>query len=107
MAASITIRLSDIEEQIDDTAEQLQNDEGASPALKAVFEELHQKTREARDTLKGASEGEIRDHIIELEQAADSAKCAVEAEEDISSATREGVLAVHAALSEMKGELGD
>ena len=107
MAASITARLSDIEEQIDETAGQLENDSGASPALKAVFEELHRKTREARDTLKDADESTIREHVIEVEQAADSAKYAAEADETISSTTRDAVLGVHDALCELKSELGD
>jgi hypothetical protein len=105
MAASITIRLGDIEEQIDAVAARLENDAGASPALKAVFDELHRKTREARDALKGADENKIREHIFEVEQAADSAKRAAEADESISSTTREAVLGVHDALCELKGEL--
>lgn len=107
MAASITTRLSEIEEQIDSAAEQLESDPAVSPALKAVFDELHRKTREARDTLKGADQDKIRDHVIEVEQAADSAKCAAEAEEKISSTTRDAVLGIHDALCELKGELGD
>ena len=107
MAASITTRLSDIEEQIDGAAEQLESDPAVSPALKAVFDELHRKTREARDTLTGADEDKIRERVIEVEQAADSAKCAVEADEKISGTTRDAVLEIHDALCEVKGELGD
>ena len=107
MAASITTRLSDIEEQIDGAAEQLESDPAISPALKAVFDELHRKTREARDSLKGADEDKIREHVIEVEQAADSAKCAAEADQKISSATRDAVIEIHDALCELKSELGD
>jgi hypothetical protein len=107
MAASITTRLADIEEQIDETAEQLEQDAGASSSLKAVFEELHRKTREARDTLKGADEETIREHVIEVEQAADSAKYAAEADEKISSVTRDAVFGIHDALCELKAEVAD
>ena len=107
MAASITTRLGDIEEQIDDAAEQLENDAGASPALKAVFDELHRKTKEARDALKGADEDKIREHVVEVEQAADSAKRAAEADQAISSTTRKTVLGIHDALCELKGEVAD
>jgi hypothetical protein len=107
MAASITTRLSDIEEQMDSAAEQLENDSRASSALKAVFDELHQKTREARDVLKGAGEDEIREHVIEVEQAADSAKRAAEADQEISSTTREAIVEIHDALCEIKSELSD
>jgi hypothetical protein len=54
MAASITTRLRDID------AEQLESDFVVSPALEAVFDELHRKTREERGTLSGADEDEIR-----------------------------------------------
>ena len=107
MAASITVRLGAIEEQIDDAASQLENDSAVSPALRAVFEELHRKTREARDSLSGASEEQIREQVIEVEQAADSAKRAVEAEENISSETRDAVLGIHDSLSELKEEFED
>ena len=72
-----------------------------------VFEELHRKTREARDSLSGASEEQIREQVIEVEQAADSAKRAVEAEENISSETRDAVLGIHDSLSELKEEFED
>ena len=107
MAASITIRLADIEEQIDDVEAQLGNDSGASPALKAVFQELHRKTREARDSLKGADEQTIREHVIEVEEAADCAKRAAQADDKVSTANRDAVVKVHDALCELKGELGD
>jgi hypothetical protein len=107
MAASIPIRLADIEEQIDHVEAQLGNDSGASPALKAVFEELHRKTRDARDHLKGADERTIRDHVIEVEEAADCAKRAAQADETVSDASRSAVLKVHDALCALKGDLGD
>ena len=107
MAASVSTRLAGIEEQIDDVAAKIENEVEASPAFRAVFEELHRKTREARDELKGADEASIRDHVIEVEQAADSAKLAAEAEEGLSDKVRDAVLDVHDALSELKAELGD
>jgi hypothetical protein len=105
MASSITVRLGDIEEQIDDAAAQLEGDTSASSAFKAVFDELHRKTREARDTLKAADENKIREHITEVEEAADCAKRAAEADENLSDKTREAVLEIHDALSELKDEL--
>ena len=105
MAASITQQLSDIEEQIDGVVEKVNADPHASPALKAVVAELHAKTREARDETKGAAERTIRDHIIEAEEAADSAKHAAEAETQISGATRQAVLDAHDALCALKAAL--
>jgi hypothetical protein len=105
MAASITQQLSDIEEQIDGVMATVNADPGASGALKAVVSELHTKTREARDETKGADERTIRDHIIEAEEAADSAKHAAEAEGRISQETRQAVLSIHDALCALKGAL--
>ena len=105
MAASLTQQLSDIEEQIDDLMETLKRDQGVSPALQAVVTELHDKAREARDEIRGADERSIRDHLIEVEQAADSAKRAAEADDKISAATRRAVLDAHSALRELKEAL--
>lgn len=105
MSAAITTLLTDIEENIDTAAEQLKNDAGASPVLKAVFDELHRKARAARDGVRGADENSIREQLIEVEQAADSAKLAAKADERISASTREAVLAIHDALCAMKAEL--
>ncbi len=105
MAASFVQRFTDIEEQIDGVVAQLKSDAGASPALQAVVAELHEKAREARDKIKGADERAIRDHIIEVEEAADCAKRAAEAEEQISDKTRRAVLEAHATLCALKSEL--
>jgi hypothetical protein len=105
MAASITQQLSDIEEQIDGLMETIKGDDGASSALRAVINELHSKAREARDEVRGADERSIRDHVIEVEQAADSAKKAAEADGQISDATRRAVLDAHSKLSALKKAL--
>lgn len=105
MAASFTQKLTDIEEQIDRVVEKVNADPGASAALKAVVAELHTKARDARDETRGAGERAIRDHIIEAEEAADSAKRAAEAETEISSETRQAVLDAHDALCALKGTL--
>ncbi len=107
MAASIPIRLAEIERQIDGAAKEIEKDAGASAVLKAVFEELHRKTCEARDTLNGADARTIREHLIEVEQAADSAKSAAEAEEKIAGVTRDAVIEVHDALRELKRDISD
>lgn len=105
MAASITVRISDIEEKIGQTTEQLEKDSGASPSLKAELEALHRKTRDACNALRGADEETIREQIIEVEHAADSAKRVAEADPSLASDTRDAVLSVHGALSEIKGEV--
>ena len=107
MATSIPQQLSDIEERIDNTVAIMNADSGASGPLRAVVNELHNKTRKARDETRGADERTIRDHIIEAEEAADAAKLAAEADESISEATRQAVLDAHEALCSLKADLPD
>ena len=70
-----------------------------------MIDELHSKAREARDEVRGADEQAIRDHVIEVEQAADSAKRAAEADRKISEATRRAVLEAHSKLRAIKDAL--
>ena len=101
---SITSELSRIEELVDRALEAVERDRGASPVLKAVVEEFHAKARKARDDAEEAEEEPIREHIVELEQAGDSAKVAAHADEGIQDATRETVLASHEAICSLKSE---
>ena len=101
---SIAAELSRIEELADRAIEALERDKGASPVLRAVVEEFHQKAKKARDDSEEAEEEPIREHIVELEQAGDSAKVAAYADEGIQNATRELILAAHEAICSLKAE---
>ena len=105
--ASIAQHLVDIEEQVDHAVERVNADPGASPALQAVIAEFHAKARLARDETRGADERTVRDHVIEAEEAADAAKKAAEADENISDATRRAVILAHDAMCDLKGDLPD
>jgi hypothetical protein len=105
--ASIAQQLIDIEEQIDRAVGKVNADPGASPALQAVVAELHAKARLAREETRGADERTVRDHVIEAEEAADAAKKAAEADENISEATRSAVVAAHDSMCDLKGDLPD
>jgi hypothetical protein len=54
---------------------------------------------------KAATSSDERVAVIELEQAGDSAKAAVEADAGVSSATRDLVLEAHLAICIAKGKL--
>ena len=101
---TITERLVEVDEKVQKAVAALESDGGASPVLKAVVEAFQ---REARHTLEDVEEAEaapIREHIVELEQAGDSAKCAAEADPGIQPETRQLVVDAHQAISSLKAE---
>ena len=98
-------RLTQIDEKIRRAVEMVEADSGASPVLGAVAQELQRKSQKAMGALQGADDGEIRDAIIETEQAADSAKFAAEADQGAKEETREAVVAAHLSICILKGKL--
>jgi hypothetical protein len=85
--------------KIDGACDAVRGDEGASPVLAAVVNEFAKKAE------KAAGSPDERVAIIELEQAGDSAKAAVEADPGVSPATRDAVLEAHLAICIAKGKL--
>jgi hypothetical protein len=77
----------------------VRGDDGASPVLVAVVNEFAKKGE------KAAHSPDERVAVIELEQAGDSAKVAVEADPGVSSATRDAVLEAHLAICIAKSKL--
>ena len=59
----------------------------------------------AKKAAKAAGSLDERTAVIELEQAGDSAKAAVEADPGVSPATRDAVLEAHLAICFAKGKL--
>lgn len=104
---SIAAELGRIEELVDRAVEAVERDKGASPVLRAVVGEFHEKARKARDDSEEAEEEPIREHIVELEQAGDSAKVAAHADQGIQGPTREAVLAAHEAICSLKAETAE
>lgn len=102
--ATTAERLTRIHEQIDAAAAAVEADDGASPVLSAVVQELARKAEKSLDTLPDADEATLRLSIVEVEQAADSAKAAVEADAGPSDATRQAVLDAHLAICILKAK---
>jgi hypothetical protein len=98
-------RLTKVDEKIEQALTALQGEANASPALKAVVEEFRDKSRKALDDLEAAEDESIRDHIIELEQAGDSAKCAAQAEQGLSDKARKAILGAHEVICALKSEI--
>jgi hypothetical protein len=79
-------------------------DAGASPVLVAVVEELARKADKAVSLL--ADPARSREAVVELEQAADSARVAARADTGAAEATREAIVVAHDAVCVLKGEQG-
>lgn len=105
MAASFTQRFKDIDQLIEEAMSRVDADAGASAPLKAVVAEFRDKTRKAVEQISGADERTIRDCVIEVEQAADSAKKAAQAEDGLASTSQQSVLKAHGAICALKSEL--
>lgn len=105
MAASFTQRLKDIDQLIEEAMSRVEADAGASAPLKAVVAEFRDKARKAVNQIAGADERTIRDCVIEVEQAADSAKKAAQADDGLNAASRQAVLEAHGAMCALKHEL--
>jgi hypothetical protein len=78
-------------------------DPGASVVLVAVVREFDKKAD--KSNANSATEAAARDSVIELEQAGDSAKAAVEADLGASEATRQAVQDAHLAICILKTEV--
>ena len=98
-------RLAQIDEQARRAVEVAEADTGASVVLRAVAKELYRKSKKALGVLAAADDKAIHAAVIEVEQAADSAKVAVEADPWATAETREAVLAAHLSVCVLKSEL--
>jgi hypothetical protein len=92
-------RLERARVKIDSALEVVRNDEGASPVLLAVVNEFASKAEKAVGLV------DQRTAVVELEQAGDSAKAAVEADRGASPTTRDAVLEAHLSICIAKGKL--
>jgi hypothetical protein len=97
--STIPERLREARVKIEDARDVVRGDRAASPVLVAVVNEFAIKAAKAT-----ASDDE-RAAVIELEQAGDSAKAAVEADTGVAEATRQVVLDAHLAICIAKGKL--
>lgn len=92
-------RLERARVKIDSALQAVRSDEGASPVLLAVVKEFSSKAE------KAIGLADQRTAVIELEQAGDSAKAAVEADLGASGAVRDAVLEAHMSICVAKAKL--
>jgi type IV secretory pathway VirJ component len=97
--ATMSERLSEARVKIEDARDVVRSDRGSSPVLIAVVDEFANKAE------KAAAADDERSAVIELEQAGDSAKAAVEADTGVAGATRQAVLDAHLVICIAKAKL--
>lgn len=97
--ATTTERLRAVRVKIDEARDLVRGDPEASPVLVAVVNEF------ANKAAKAVAADDERGAVIELEQAGDSAKAAVEADAAVSDTTRQAVLDAHLAICITKAKL--
>jgi hypothetical protein len=101
----VSDRLAQIDEQIEDALRMVEKDQNASPALIAVVKQFDEKSKKTLAAIENGDEESISEHVVELEQAADSAKVAAEADEGISYQARQAVIEAHDPICDLKSEL--
>ncbi|MDD7937099.1 hypothetical protein PHK61_01555 [Actinomycetospora lutea] len=97
----IRARLDDCRAKTATAMADTEGDDGASVVTVAVVREFLSKADKAGRT----PDDEARDAVIELEQAADSAKAAAAADPRLGGAARESVEAAHLAICILKTEV--
>jgi hypothetical protein len=100
---TIPERFDEIDWQVGQAMSAVEADTGASPVLYAVVKEFRIKSLKTLDALKDADNQAVIEHLIEVEQAADSAKYAAEADEGLSEETRKAILDAHILTCMLKG----
>jgi hypothetical protein len=96
-------RLEDVKKKTTEALHAAEADPGASVVLVAVVREFDTKADKAGR--EAATEAAARDAVIELEQAGDSAKAAVEADPGAAEATNQAVQEAHLAICILKTEV--
>lgn len=87
--------MSEVERGLEASLRALEGDGGASPVLRAVVEEFKRKYQKTRGFILGPDERLARESLIELEQAADSARYAALADTGARPATRDTIVDTH------------
>ena len=98
-------RFLEFEEQSDRALELVESDPAASPVLVAVVQELSRKAKKTHAPVTGGNTVTRREAIIEVEQAADSAKVAAEADGGAREETRQAVLEAHLTICLLKAKM--
>ena len=96
-------RLGKLQERVDAALTAAKSDDGASPVLLAVVEEFSRKMKKALGTLDDG--GNEREAVVEVEQAADSAKYAAEADPGLGTDAKQAIVEAHDRICVLKNKM--
>ena len=99
----VMTRLGAVKNKTAEALRAIDADTGASAVTRAVVREFDTKADKANRQPQG--DGSVRDSVIELEQAGDSAKVAVESDPDLGRDAFHAVQNAHLAICVLKTEL--
>jgi hypothetical protein len=102
---SLDERFRLIERHVANAVSAVERDEDASPVLKAVVRELHRKQTKALGLPRDRVTQALREAVIEVEQAADSAKLGADADPRASPDTKRAIEDAHLAFCMLKADL--
>ena len=103
--SSVREKLVEFDALVERAVAQVDRDSGVSSVLKAVLGDFQRKSKKAlQGAAAAAPEQQVR-LVVELEQAADSAKYAAQADPGCSEASRNAVVAAHDPICGYKHEL--
>lgn len=95
--------LGDVKTRTAEALRATEADSGASAVLLAVVREFDSKAH--KGTSQTGDQGAVREAVIEVEQAGDSAKAAAEADAGLSEPAKQAVLDAHLAICILKTEM--
>jgi hypothetical protein len=98
-------RYSQLLGKVERAAQMVDGDANASDVLKAVVAEFRKKADKGLRMLESSPSDRVREIIIEVEQAADSAKVAAQADRGASEDTRRTVQEAHDPICALKREM--
>ena len=99
--SEVMSNLSGVKTKIADALRAAKGDNGASAVLVAVVQEFDKKADKAMR--QGDTPSAMREAVVELEQAGDSAKAAAEADSGLSAEATQAVIYAHMAICVLKG----
>ena len=100
--SDVMSNLVGVKTKIADALRAAEGDAGASAVLVAVVQEFDKKADKAMRQ-GGDTPAAMREAVVELEQAGDSAKAAAEADSGLSAEAKQAVLDAHMAICVLKG----
>lgn len=100
-----TVHIEQIDTLIKGAMRAVDEDSGASAVLHAVVKEFSRKSNKALQALADPEDSDLWTHVVELEQAGDSAKIAADADTGVKPHTRRQVRDAHDAICRLKTEM--